>query len=294
MHTRIAAGAEETLRLWRESRRHLIKRSAGRSSLHSWRLCTRRLLALEALLAPRAARALPGEFAAALGSAFHAAGRLRDNQVAILQLKKLEQRFPEARRLARHLQRDVPRLRKKLTRRVRELSYQRLREYIETWNLPTSTHAARSAAGKATRRLASAEERVMALLRRKPTDRQLHKLRLQLKLTRYMMELCRTMRIGARPRWSLPAVRQVQATLGDVTDMTVLQDIAGKFASRHAPWHTKAEGLRRHLARRQARLRLRALRTARSVIKPASSALTLGARSSGVPDGPPLPEPEPQ
>ena len=293
MHTRIAAGAEETLRLWRESRRHLVKRNAGRSSLHSWRLCTRRLLALEVLLAPRAARASPGEFAAALGSAFHAAGRLRDTQVAIPQLKKLERRFPEARRLARHLQSDVPRQRKKLTRRVRALSYQRLRNYMDTWNLPASARSARNASARATRRLASAEEEVIALLRRQPTDRKLHKLRLQLKLIRYMMELCRAMRIGARLRWSLPAVRRMQATLGDVTDMTVLQEIVGKFASQHESWREKAEGLRRHLATQQTRLRHRALLAAR-VIKPEYAAPRLGARSSGVSDGPPLPEHEPQ
>lgn len=294
MHRRIAAGAEETLRLWRESRRHLVKRRAARTSLHSWRLCTRRLLALEALLAPRTARSTAGKFAASLGCAFHAAGRLRDTQVAILQLKKLEQRFPEARRLARHLQCDVPRQQKKVTRRVRALSYRRLREDVETWNLPTSTRAARNTVARATRRLASAERRVTALLGRQPTDRQLHKLRLQLKLIRYMMELGRTMGIGAQPRWSLLAIRRMQQTLGDVTDMTVMQDIVGKFASSHDPWREKAEGLRRYLARQQAILRHRALLTARRVIKPAYAAPKLRARSSGVSDGPPLPEPEPQ
>jgi CHAD domain-containing protein len=267
MYTHICAGAEETLRLWRESRRRLVKRHAGQSSLHSWRVCTRRLLALEALLAPRAARAAAGGFVATLDCAFHAAGRLRDTQVAIQQLKTLERRFPEAGRLARHLRHTAAGQRKKATRRVRSLSYQRLRKNMKSWSLPTSAHEAQVASVRACRRLASAESRLIALIRIQPTPRQLHASRIQLKLIRYMMELCQDMRIGAQPRWPSLTILRLQDALGEVTDVTVLQHIVDKFASRHDHWRARAKSLRRYLDRHHAGLRNHALHMTAKVTK---------------------------
>lgn len=263
----IAAATEETLRLWRESRRHLVKRRAGRTSLHAWRLCTRRLLALEALLAPRTSHASAGGLSDTLGPAFHASGRLRDAQVAILLLDELEARFPEVRRLVRHLRRELPRKRDEVTRQVRRLSYRSLRAGVEDWNPRKSTGTTRSIVARTSRRLARAENRLIGLLRRQPTDRQLHALRLQLKLIRYMMELCGTMRIGARPRWPLRTIQRMQESLGHVTDMAVLRRIVDGFASRHAGWHTKSAGLRRHLVGKQDQLRQRVLRSITRVLQ---------------------------
>jgi CHAD domain-containing protein len=84
-------------------------------------------------------------------------------------------------------------------------------------------------------------------------------LRIQVKRVRYMRELCESLRIDVRSRWQASMIVQMQDALGEVTDITVLQEKAGKYASRHGHWRKQAQGLRRHLGARQQALRSRAL-----------------------------------
>lgn len=195
-----------------------------------------------------------------MDSAFHAAGHLRDIQMAVQRLRRLEARFPEAGRLAHHLQRATHRQREKVTREVRALSYRCLRKEAEGWRPASSPTATRVAQARACRRLVRAEEALLKLERSNPTARQLHALRIQLKHVRYIMELCRTLRVGAHPRWPMPKIRRLQVALGNTNDIRVLQEIVGRYGSRHERWRRRAEGLSHYLDGQHRALRERAIR----------------------------------
>ncbi len=257
MKSPLADGAHETLRDWREARHRLLQRGASTTSLHAWRVCTRRLMALEALLAPPS-RLQRDAVATALHPAFHAAGRLRDTQIAIQQLKQRQLRHPEARRLLRRLRKDLPRQREQVTRRVRKISVHQLRQSVKSWSRPATAGEMRTLAGRAMRRFVRAQAQ-LATQARKAGSVELHALRLQVKQVRYMRELLQRLRLAPRRERSLPALVRLQSALGAVTDLAELRHVVTRHAARHAGWGRKTQDLQRELALEEVAVRERAL-----------------------------------
>lgn len=222
--------------------------------MHEWRIQSRRLFALEELLAPAGARRDRDGLRTRFHAAFHAAGRLRDAQVAIAQLELLSPRFPASGRLLRHLQRGIPGQRDRVARRIRNIKPRALRELLLFWGILHDPDLAQLAS-RAELRLRRAHLRLQRAERRCRTVRTLHRYRVHLKSLRYMQEFIRA--AGLRMPSSLAAPRHIdrlQRELGEISDIRVLIGLLDRFAAKHPAWKRKSSALRRDLLRQQRRM----------------------------------------
>jgi hypothetical protein len=239
---------------WRRARRSLIRRKAGKSAVHAWRTATRRLFALEELLAPAVTGPHANALHALLRHAFHAAGQLRDTQLAIGRLQQLAPRFPAALRLARHLHRGLARQRKLVTRRVRDVKPRAVRALLISRGMLHVPDIEKLTA-RATRRL----RRAALLLRHADhhcrNARSLHRYRVRLKSLRYMEDFGRAAGLRAtRERGSTLQINRLQHRLGKVTDIQMLLETIDRFAARHPRWKREAAPLRQHLCHQRLQL----------------------------------------
>ncbi|HMA13033.1 MAG TPA: CHAD domain-containing protein [Steroidobacteraceae bacterium] len=245
---------ERTLEQWRSARRRLLDSKAGTAAVHHWRICTRRLLALEALLAPRAS-AGDATCEAVLQDAFRAAGRLRDAQVAIGLLDSQPARYAAAARISRKLRQDLPRLRRRVLREVRGVRTRELRAVVEHWN--AAARGPHALQGRAARRM-HAELRALARASTRPeSQRALHQRRIRTKRLRYMLESCgRDAGLPFDARRALGIVTRQQATLGRITDLTMTLDLIERAGGKDSrPQETREIlALREHLLRRYQQL----------------------------------------
>jgi CHAD domain-containing protein len=250
-----AAGFARTCRQaftqWHHARRRVLDRGATPGAVHDLRLCMRRLMALEALLAPRGRH----ELTEALDAVFHASGKLRDAQLDARALRKLASTLPAATTLARHEATRLPRLQRRLQRELRHVQGSRLRREAAQWLDAREARNVDHAPG-ALRRLASAQ-RSISNSRPWPTARRaLHHRRLRLKQCRYMAELLRDAH-GTLPRgMSLARLASLQRRLGVVTDLDVQLHAVARFGAHHPGWKDDARALRASL-RHQRTLALR-------------------------------------
>ena len=250
MVTDFAAVANDTLERWRDARRAVLQRKAGASSIHAWRISTRRLFALEQLLAPSTRRR---RLLDALHPAFRSTGKLRDTQIAIRLLSRETERFPAAEALVKHLRRDVPRLRRRTTRHLRALRTRYLREIVDGWCKPQRGTFELLAQRRASSRL-------MALRAQSPnaplrTAASVHRQRLRLKSLRYMIELCRGANCPLPHEDRVPQrLARLQSLLGDITDLQVIVAMIDRRGRRHPHWKLKAAELRGDLLRRRQQL----------------------------------------
>lgn len=247
--TGFAHAARKTLDDWKAARRRVLRSGATRNAVHEWRICTRRLLALEALLSPRAVPARGGPLGAMLHDAFHASGRLRDAQLIRRSMSALADAFPAAARLARHEKRRIPRLERHLLRELRRLSGADLGRIIEGWQPrddgdPRQVHAIRAG-----RRLLAEHRRLARPPAGHIAPHALHRHRIGLKRVRYMAELCRA--AGCRLPGGLDAARlaALQRGLGRLTDLDMELRALSGFIEDHPKWRRPASGLRRELRR---------------------------------------------
>ena len=238
-----------TLQEWKAARRRVVESDARRGAVHAWRIQTRRLLALEALLAPRGAARRRGSLEHELHAAFHASGALRDAQVGAAALGRLARTTPEAARLARYLQRREPQLVRRLQRRLHATHGRQLARIIDGWYTPRRGDPGEVLTGRATRRLRSTGRRVNAMPRTvSGTARSLHRRRIRLKELRYMAELGRAAGMPRLPR--LARLITLQTRLGTVTDLDMLLRVLARFAAKHPHWR-EARVLRRELLDRR-------------------------------------------
>lgn len=249
----LAAAAAQVFADWRHARRRLIRRHAGKSAVHAWRIASRRLFAVEELLAPAAA---PRRSAAhrLLEDAFHAAGQLRDVQLAIDRLQRLARRFPAAERLAGHLRRALPRRRDRVRRLVRKIRPRDVRAILLRLQVLRDPDVARLGI-RAARRLERAHSRLRRAAGCSRTAHSLHGYRVQLKSLRYMREFGRAG--GLHPpsrRGGTPRIARLQHQLGRATDLRVLLQKIDRFGHRHPVWRREAASLRGHLLRQHQRL----------------------------------------
>jgi CHAD domain-containing protein len=248
------AAIDDTLLQWRTARRRVLRSGASTAAVHAWRISTRRLLALEQLLATRRGRARATTLHEALHKAFHAAGALRDNQIAIRELRALTPRFPAAARLARHLLKRLPRRRHRVAVRIRAIKPRALRTITADWRDTAAPEFERVARARAARRLALASRALRTAIHRGQSGGALHRQRIQLKLLRYMAELCGTGTGQMRRMVAAAQLARRQAQLGRITDLRMLLGKIDRYGRRHPRWGRAATSLRVHLRRRQRRL----------------------------------------
>jgi CHAD domain-containing protein len=220
--------------------------------VHDWRICTRRVLALEALLAPRAVPARKG-CSKLLHPAFHAAGELRDAQVAMRMLQSIRSRHPAAKRAAARLERSLPRLRREVTRTVRRVHTRELRSLAERWMRNRSdAQLRRSASLRVTAGIRSLREE-LRLSTRDP-ERALHRRRIRVKQLRYMLELFAS-NGHASPgmKAALGVVSRLQQSYGKITDLQMTLDIVERKHGKESR-NTAMQLLQRHLLRQYQRL----------------------------------------
>lgn len=248
---RTTAAVAHTLACWRHARRKVLRRHASEAAVHAWRIGCRRLVAVEQVLAPAVTGPGRGAMRALLHDAFHAAGRLRDMQLAIGRLRQLALRFPAATRLARRLQRGLARQRARVTRKVRAVRPRQVRAILATWDAPCMDPRRR--AQRATQRLARARLRLQRAQAQRRSAQSLHRYRIELKLLRYMQEFSREAGLlhSAQPA---PRLAGRQRRLGRITDLQVLLRMIADFGARHPAWRRQAAPLRRHLLRQRQQL----------------------------------------
>lgn len=252
MATNFAIVANDTLERWRDARRIVLQRNAGASSIHAWRISTRRLFALEQLLAPPAR---PHKLRDALQAVFHSAGQLRDAQVTVRLLAAGKDRFPPAGALLRHLRRDLSRLRRHTSRRLRAVRTRHLRKIIDGWRQPRPRAFEVVAQKRATKRLVALQSQPTGLGPLSHTAAAVHRQRLRLKSLRYMIELCRSANCPLPGKqWEPRRLARLQSLLGDITDLQVLMTMIDHRGRRHPQWRKKAAQLRGDVFRRHQRL----------------------------------------
>jgi CHAD domain-containing protein len=245
----------DTLKNWRAARQRVLRRNAARSAVHAWRICSRQLFALEALLAPNTPGTLGASLHNQLHRAFHHSGKLRDSQVAIPRLEQLALTYPAATRLARHLHRQLPRQRRHAVRRVRDVAPRALQATISAWGDPRTTDFDRIACDRSARRLARAARPPYMPGRAQQTTRSLHRWRIRLKSLRYMMEICRAAGCNAHLSGVTPRkLAGLQSALGEIMDIQVLLKCIEEYGQRHHRWRRQVAPLRAHLRYQRIRL----------------------------------------
>ncbi len=248
--------------IWRDWHAVTLKarRDPGsRRLVHRFRIATRRLLAVEDLLATSP----PGSpIRDRLDAAFRAAGRIRDLQICRTELAALDDRFQAVRAVARAARKRLPVLAQRLRHELRAVKPSEVRATVR--RLRARLHAAD---GSAAARRARSRALATALLRCREAQRQLdrfarglgpdsddaalHSLRLRLKGVRYMSELLRSP--GADDPRALRPFDVWQRALGGITDQrAVLREIDRCRIHRDAPEETLAP-LRKHVLRTERR-----------------------------------------
>jgi CHAD domain-containing protein len=196
-----------------------------------------------------------------LHDAFHAAGQLRDRQLAIDHLQELAGNFPAAARLARRLHHGLARRRDRVTRRVRAVRPRQLRAILARWNTPRESAGL---ASRAARRLSRAQRRLQRAQAHCRAVSSVHRYRIQLKLLRYMRDFSRDAGwpVGGEPSGT-GKLTSLQHRLGRITDLQVLLRMIDRFGAKHPAWRRDAASLRRHVQHQQ-RVLLRSLGDAAS------------------------------
>lgn len=248
MSWHFAAVIDDTLGHWRAARRRVLRRNAGQSAVHAWRICSRQLFALEELLGPDKRRQPGPTLHDELHRAFHASGKLRDSQLAVPRLERLAPTYSAATKLARHLRRRLPGQRRQVLKRVRDVTPRRLRRTIKGWANLRAADFEQFARDRAVRRLARAVRPLVAANRVRWTTRSMHCQRIRLKSLRYMTKMCRAAGlIDGQSGLALRKLAVLQSALGDILDIQVLLKYIEEYGRRHNRWRREISPLRIHL-----------------------------------------------
>jgi len=244
----------QTLKQWRAARRRVLAAGATRGAVHELRMRTRRLVALEALLAPTGSARRPGSVERELHEAFHASGRLRDAQLAARASRQLSPSLPAAARLARHEDRRLPRLGASLQRELRAVRGRKLEAIVGSWLQPARGDAQQVLAQRALRRL-GAESRWLQGAGRGAAStgaHRLHRRRIHVKRLRYMAELVRAAGQQLPRGMHLPGLALLQQGLGTITDLDMELRLLARFGAAHPRRRAAVRVLRGQLLLRRA------------------------------------------
>lgn len=254
----VGTGLAETCRRhladWRAARRRILRSGPDRSAVHAWRISTRRLLAMEALLAPAATDEDASPIQALVRKSFRASGRLRDAQQVQRAMRELAGKQPEAARVARFEKRRLPRLRKRLLRHLKRVPARAPADAASAW-LPQGVYRPNQLlVTRARRRLSM---RLRALSRPLPSTadaRELHAYRMLLKQARYMSELLQDAGLEVTAESTRTRMSELQTRLGAITDLDQALRAVRRVATQEPAWRTAADALRKALDRRRRQL----------------------------------------
>jgi CHAD domain-containing protein len=260
---------------WRRFRKawSSCRRRFSEESVHQLRVEARRLLAfldlLQVLVHGREVRALQE----AVRKLLKRFARLRDTQVQILFLQPHEERLAAARAFAGRLRRREGRLSRKLERKLQGKARRKTKALVG------SLRAEVTAAVEAWARRASAETRVRRVLVNAfeqaarlcgqidpARSLTIHRTRVAFKHYRYLVELLQPWLSWAGDP-CLRAMHDYQTMMGEIQDAEVLQQALAKFAKKSALKPGDLVALCRLVARRQALLTARYLRSAQELFQ---------------------------
>lgn len=233
---------------WQRARRGVLDDRDSCTAVHAFRIATRRLLAVEALLcAPGVEGA--GSVAARLEPVLRASGKLRDAQVSAGELERLAPRYAVSGRIAGHLRRELPRLARRLEQRLGKLDRRALKKEVrgllKTGRLDTAGQTLRAERIRLRRDLSGNGVG--------PDAAALHKLRLQVKAVRYMSDWLAPLVPGTRVPRGGPQLANIQRTLGAVADARALLEAIDAWAGKSRRRQEQVATLRGHLQRLQSR-----------------------------------------
>jgi CHAD domain-containing protein len=236
-----------------------VRRRPTRKAIHDFRVATRRLLAIVRLARGIAPDCKPSWFEARLQAPFRAAGRIRDTQLAVDQLDALRARHPCARGLRTGLLRRLPRLKRRLKRRLAQLRARPLRKRLRRLRDAASRRGASRTGAALLQRLQRAN---LARARRavrtamagssQPSAAALHALRVAIKNLRYMSEAAERIRLVAR-RDTSSSFEAWQRSLGGIADRRALLELLDSVPVDAATDRTDLQSLRRGVQATQRR-----------------------------------------
>ena len=232
----------QTWRDWHAAALKTRRDPGSRRLVHRFRIATRRLLAVEDLLAT----APPGSpIRDQLDTAFRTAGRIRDLQICRTELAELGDRYPVARVVTRAARQRLPTLAQRLRRELRALKPRKMRQAVRQIRArlhaaddsPAARRARSRTLANALRRHREARRQLDRLARSlgpDTSDAALHSMRLRIKGVRYMSELLAS--LDAADPGPVPEFDAWQRALGAITDLrAVLREIDRCRAHREAP-----------------------------------------------------------
>jgi CHAD domain-containing protein len=232
----------------------------SRAAVHRLRVATRRVLALRELALLVGAATPDDSLERYLRAPFRPCGQLRDLQVAIRRVETLLRRYPEAGPFLRALERDERKARRRAARALAAAHPQRVARILAALGLKLDAAMGEPAGrARAASRIARLIGEASGLpssvgVRAVATDPDLiHRVRLSLKARRYVLELAAALGLPTRAAQTAK-LRLLQATMGEITDRTLLLRLMTDYQDGHPRAGARLERLHAAIERRQRRL----------------------------------------
>jgi CHAD domain-containing protein len=265
------ARLDETFRrTWRSYRRTFkrCRKKLSGTTVHQWRVETRRLVALVELFNPLLGGEAADEIFRLCKRSFKASGQLRDTQVMLRDVARQLRRFPEAKGFQKDLRCREKNLEKLLARKIQPRRLKPLKRRMDAFR--KQLRAAGKQAGwrrRASLRLRqSVDEAFAAVVARRRAitpgkPRAIHRTRVAFKKFRYMIEQLQPL-LPALPGDRRGKLREYQKLMGDIQDCKTLLATLNDFARREKSSARALRAFRLAVQRDHARLVARYLRRA--------------------------------
>jgi len=246
---------------WKRYRRqlHSCQEKFTEEAIHDARVEARRLLSTVELLGGFLPAGRVRKVERGLKRHLDTFEDLRDTQVQLPLIEKMQGTFPAARPFYAYLRKREERLVKATRKGIKKVKTQQLGKLIGACREEVGARRQKCAPAKALALLLRSVDRAFARTsqlraRIDPRDtRTIHRTRVAFKKFRYMAETLMEYLPAPDPEL-LEAMRHYQTMMGDIQDAEVLQQAVEKFLHKHAPAPDPARQLREELSRRRQRL----------------------------------------
>ncbi len=239
--SQLATQLARALKVARRAYRKIFKRCTKEllpSNVHALRVETRRLLALVDLCDPLLTERSAEKISRCLKEPFKSAGRLRDTQVMLRQLKRRLRRFPEAACFKKELQQSEIRLRKQLEQKLQRTRLKKLKSRLNAireqlcaaanqanWRRHTQARLRQ----RVDRAFANVTEQRQKIVPSNPLT--IHRTRIAFKKFRYMVEELQPLLPGI-PNGLLDRLHGHQKLMGDIQDCETFLATLDRFLSK--------------------------------------------------------------
>lgn len=217
---------------WRHARKKALNSAASRSSVHQFRIATRRLSAALMFLhglSPNEARARLGR---KVRRAFRASGQLRDLQVCLQLGRSFANDDAASQEMQRWMRRRLVGHRERFRKRLVRAKPGPLIRRLKRLGDETAVVDMASTCG----RIDELEDKLRRRIKALPPDPDvalLHRIRVACKPLRYMAEIAAhestSMQMRVRSRRALERLKNVQSSLGDLADARMWQEMIECF-----------------------------------------------------------------